>query len=165
MIPYLREINEKRLAGKHMQMSYAENKTTALWNNFMLDKKYLRNTIGTDLYSIQIYPPGFFENFNPGMAFEKWAAAEVSDAESIPDGFQSFVIPAGLYAVFLYRGSSTDASQVFQYIFGSWLPGSIYTIDDRPHFEVLGEKYKNQDPNSEEEIWIPVKPMNTLHST
>ena len=24
-------------------------------------------------------------------------------------------------------------------------------------FEILGEKYKNGDPNSEEEIWIPVK--------
>ncbi len=23
--------------------------------------------------------------------------------------------------------------------------------------EVLGEKYKNADPNSEEEIWIPIK--------
>jgi len=30
-------------------------------------------------------------------------------------------------------------------------------LDNRPHFEVLGEKYKNGDPESEEEIWIPVK--------
>jgi AraC family transcriptional regulator len=32
-----------------------------------------------------------------------------------------------------------------------------YELDDRPHFEILGDKYKNNDPNSEEEIWIPIK--------
>lgn len=45
-----------------------------------------------------------------------------------------------------------------EYIYGSWLPNSTeYARDNRPHFEILGEKYKNNDPESEEEIWIPVK--------
>jgi AraC family transcriptional regulator len=35
------------------------------------------------------------------------------------------------------------------------LPGSEYFLDNRPHFEVLGDKYKNNDPTSEEEIWKP----------
>lgn len=39
----------------------------------------------------------------------------------------------------------------------TWLPASDYNLDNRPHFEVLGEKYKNNDPTSEEEIWIPIK--------
>jgi AraC family transcriptional regulator len=30
-------------------------------------------------------------------------------------------------------------------------------LDNRPHFEILGEKYKQGSPDSEEEIWIPVK--------
>jgi AraC family transcriptional regulator len=32
-------------------------------------------------------------------------------------------------------------------------------LDQRPHVEVMGEKYKNNDPDSEEEIWIPIKPI------
>ena len=36
-------------------------------------------------------------------------------------------------------------------------PNSDYKPDDRPHFELLGAKYKNDDPDSEEEIWIPIK--------
>ena len=59
--------------------------------------------------------------------------------------------------IFDYKGSSTDTS-IFQYIFRTWLPSSSYQLDDRPHFEVLGAKYKNNDPESEEEIWIPIKP-------
>jgi len=38
------------------------------------------------------------------------------------------------------------------YIFSDWLPKSDYELDEKPHFEILGEKYKNDDPNSEEEI-------------
>lgn len=30
-------------------------------------------------------------------------------------------------------------------------------MDDRAHFEVLGERYKNNDLSSEKEIWIPIK--------
>ncbi|MEP7234441.1 MAG: GyrI-like domain-containing protein, partial [Ignavibacteriota bacterium] len=46
----------------------------------------------------------------------------------------------------------------FQYILRTWVPNSNYELDDRPHFEILGEKYKKDDPSSEEEIWIPIKP-------
>jgi AraC family transcriptional regulator len=37
------------------------------------------------------------------------------------------------------------------------LPGSDYSLDSRAHFEILGKKYKHDDPNSEEEVWIPIK--------
>jgi AraC family transcriptional regulator len=43
------------------------------------------------------------------------------------------------------------------YIFNTWLPKSGYQLDRRPHFEILGEKYKNNNPDSEEEIWIPIQ--------
>jgi len=69
---------------------------------------------------------------------------------------ETLVLPGGLYAVFEYKGLSTDNS-IFQYILGTWLLNSDYDLDDRPHFEVLGDKYKNNDPTSEEEIWIPIK--------
>lgn len=107
---------------------------------------------------MQVYDDtSYFENFNPGTVFEKWAAAEVSDFEVIPTGMEKFILPGGLYAVFLHKGGAGTGDRTFQYIFGSWLPGSDYVFDHRPHFEILGEKYKNNDPDSEEEVWIPIK--------
>ena len=70
---------------------------------------------------------------------------------------EAFILTGGLYAVFDYKGLNTDHS-IYQYIFGTWLPNSDYVLDNRPHFEILGDKYKNNDPTSEEEIWIPIKP-------
>ena len=69
---------------------------------------------------------------------------------------ETFSLTGGLYAVFDYKGSTNDLS-IFQYILGVWLPSSEYVLDHRPHFEVLGDKYKNNGPISEEEIWIPIK--------
>ena len=137
-------------------MSLVNNKTGQLWGQFAPRIKEIQNRATTDKISMQVYPPRYYEQFNPNNEFVKWAAVEVTNFEHIPEGMQSFVLPEGLYAIFEYKGSSADTS-IFQYIFSEWLPHSEYTVDDRPHFEVLGSKYKNNDPNSEEEIWIPIK--------
>lgn len=139
-------------------MSFSGDKTFELWRSFMPKRKEILNSISADLYSVQKYPPLFFRDFDPDALFEKWAAQEVNDFSEIPDDMESLVIPGGLYAVFLYRGASKDAAPAFGFIFNSWLPDSGFTLDDRPHFEVLGGKYKNDDPDSEEELWIPVRP-------
>jgi AraC family transcriptional regulator len=157
MEPRIERITGKKLIGKPLKMSFSNNQTFDLWRGFMPRRKEIRNNMSTDLYSMQIYEPRFFEPFDPDREFVKWAAIEVTDFAAIPGGMESFDLPGGLYAVFLYRGATSAASDTFQYILGSWLPNSEYILDDRPHFEILGEKYKKDDPDSEEEIWIPVK--------
>lgn len=157
MNPKIKILPQTKLIGKRMIMSFSNNKTYELWNSFIPERTEIKNNIGTELYSMQIYSPSFFDNFDPEKEFEKWAAGEVADFDSIPDGMESIILAGGLYAVFLYKGAASDATETFQYIFGTWLPNSEYTLDNRPHFEILGEKYKNEDPDSEEEIWIPIK--------
>lgn len=67
------------------------------------------------------------------------------------------MLTGGLYAVFIHKGGPNTFPKTFQYIFRTWLPASDYTVDNRAHFEILGEKYKNEDPNSEEEVYIKRK--------
>jgi AraC family transcriptional regulator len=154
MTPRIEILSEKKLVGKRLQMSLANNKTQDLWQSFMPRRQEVQNTIGTSLYSMQVYEPSYFNTFNPNAVFEKWAAIEVSAFETIPSGMETFILNGGLYAVFEHKGQSTS---IFEYIFRTWLPNSEYLLDQRPHFELLGEKYKKEDPNSEEEIWIPIK--------
>ena len=66
-------LTEKKLVGKRMIMSFSNNKTGELWKSFMPRRKEIQNNYGTELYSIQIYAPLFFNNFNPNTEFEKWA--------------------------------------------------------------------------------------------
>ena len=125
----------------------------------MLRRKEIKNSIGTDLFSVQVYSPTtIFENFTPHTPFEKWAAVEVSDFNTIPDGMEAYTLTGGLYAVFLHKGAAGTAPETFQYIFTEWLPASEYLFDNsRAQFEIMGEKYKNNHPDSEEEVWVPIK--------
>jgi AraC family transcriptional regulator len=157
MNPRIETLSEKKLIGKRMIMSYSKNKTFELWRSFMPRRKEIHNNIGKELYSIEVYTPLYFNNFNSDAKFEKWAAIEVMDFQTIPDKMEAITLPDGLYAVFAHKGTASAGPKTYQYIFGTWLPNSQYVLDNRPHFAVMGEKYKNDDPNSEEEIWIPIK--------
>jgi len=124
----------------------------------MTEKASIKDSIGTDLYSIQVYDNLLhFKKFNPASEFTKWAAIEVDSIENIPNGFSVFIIEYGAYAVFLHQGAASEFPKTMQFIFGQWLPNSEYELDNRPHFERLGERYKNNSPDSEEEVWIPIR--------
>ena len=156
MQPRIETLVEKKLIGKRMTMSLSNNKTGELWRSFMPRRREIGNNLNSDLFSMQVYDrPVDFGNLN--QEFEKWAAVEVPDFDTVPDGMETFTLKGGLYAIFHYKGSSMDTA-IFQFIFETWLPNSKYILDDRPHFEILGDKYRNADPESEEDIWIPVKP-------
>lgn len=159
MTPEIKQSPERKLVGHQLVMSFAHNRTAELWKSFMPRRTEVSGEKSSLLFSIQIYGSNFFANFRPDANFKKWAAMEVMDFNSLPDGMETLIIPAGMYAVFFYEGSSSNGDKVFQHIFETWLPKSGFALDDRPHFEVLGEKYKNDNPNSEEEIWIPVRPI------
>ena len=157
--PRIEILAEKKLVGKRTKMTFSNDRTFELWKSFMPQRKEIKNKSTTDLFSMQVYNESFdFKNFNQETEFEKWAAVEVSDLDTIPDKMEFYILTGGLYAVFIHKDAAGTGPKTFQYIFETWLPGSDYVLDNRPHFEILGEKYKNEDPDSEEEIWIPVKP-------
>lgn len=158
MQPTIKTIPEKKLIGKRVTMNFMENKTSDLWRGVMPRRNEIQNKVNADLISMRVYDDSYnFKNFNPGANFDKWATVEVTGFGEIPEEMGTYTLPGGLYAVFYYKGLNTDM-RIFDYIYGEWLPNnSEYDLDIRPHFEVMGEKYKNNDPDSEEEIWIPVK--------
>lgn len=158
MNPIIKTIPEKEFIGMRTTISLSDNHSQDLWKSFMPRRKEIRNNLTAELYSIQVYDKTLeLKKFNPETLFETWAAIEVADLNVIPDGMESYLLEGGLYAVFVYKGTPDAFSEMLRYIFGNWLPGSNYALDDRAHFEIMGEKYKNNDPDSEEEVWIPIK--------
>lgn len=156
MKPRIEILNEKKLIGIKLSMSLAEFKIAELWKSFMTRRNEIVNKHSNDLISMTIYSPNHFLTFDLNNKFEKWAAIEVNDFDTIPTQMETFVLKSGLYAVFNHKGLSSDNS-IFRFIFELWLPSSGFVLDNRPHFEILTDNYRSNDPNSEEEIWIPVK--------
>jgi AraC family transcriptional regulator len=146
----------KILVGFKAEMSLATYNPVPLWQRFMPLQRDLTDKVG-DLMSLQIYPENY--DGNPQTIFEKWVCIEVSSAQNLPETLEILDFPAGDYAVFLHRGTSADFMQTMQYIHQIWLPNSGFSVDDRPHFELLGAKYIRNHPDSEEEVWLPIKPI------
>ena len=151
--PLIVEIGPKKLLGKHIITSFKEDNTSILWQSFMPLRDQIQQKVNQDLYSLQIFPDDYFLSFNPTTEFKKWALVEVDHYDNLPENMEPFLLAGGLYAVFNHRGMDTS---IFQYIYSTWVPGSKYKLDNRPHFEVLGNKYKQGSPTSEEDIWIPI---------
>lgn len=156
--PVIRDLESKKLIGICIATSLADDKTSLLWNRFMKLKGSIENITGENLYSVQIYGEKFMSGeFDTQSEFSKWAATEVSNYSEIPKGLEKLEIPGGKYAVFTHKGTAREFAETSNFIFNQWLPDSEYKLDDRPHFEVLGEDYKGpENPESQEDIWIPI---------
>ncbi|MCB0280038.1 MAG: GyrI-like domain-containing protein [Calditrichaeota bacterium] len=157
MIPRIENLEEKQLIGIELKMSMTNNRTSELWRTFIARRAEIKKQVHSDLFSLQVFDADYFKHFNPANEFVKWALVEVEDFEFIPKGLAKFILEEGLYAVFDYKGHPRDGAKFFTYIFTEWLPTSKYRLDQRPHFERLGAKYKNDSSESEEEIWIPIR--------
>ncbi|MBC5992382.1 GyrI-like domain-containing protein [Pontibacter cellulosilyticus] len=157
--PQIVSTQPRHLIGKRITTSLATNDAVALWSSFMPLLKEIRKRVGQQLYSVQVYPESIrMDKFTPETPFEKWAAVEVTETGILPEGMEELQLPGGLYAVFVHKGPASEFHKTAQYIFGTWLPQSEYQLDNRPQFEVMGEKYLGHThPDSEEEVWVPVK--------
>jgi len=157
MQPEIVSLTSKLLVGLKTEMSFSENKTAALWQTFM-PKKHLVSAKSDELFSVEIYPDlNFFKTFDPTKTFEKWAAVEVDSEENLAEDFEVLKISEGLFAKFNYQGKASEAATFYSKIFAEWLPNSKYRLSNRPHFAVMGEKYKGEEATSEEEIFIPIE--------
>lgn len=90
MNPKIDILPEKKLIGKRIRMSLSNNKTGELWRSFMPRRKEIHNNLTSELFSMQVYDqpvdPG-----NPVQESDKWAAVEVADFGTVPDGMEAFI--------------------------------------------------------------------------
>ena len=159
IFPRIENLPETRLAGLNCKMSLVENRTRELWQSFMPQLGQVPNRMSAELYAVDIYPDlAYFRAFDPNRRFIKWAAVPVQSWEDMPGKFDKLVLPEGLYAVFRYRGTPADVAPFYRRILEEWLISSTYQLDNRPHLAVMGAAYKGNHPESEEDLWIPVRP-------
>ncbi|MFN0188980.1 MAG: GyrI-like domain-containing protein [Bacteroidia bacterium] len=162
LTPRIVQLPAKIVVGMHRRMSIEKNEIHLLWQAFMPRKKEIINNKNSFLFSLEVYDDlSFFYQFDPKNEFEKWAAMEVENFDDVPLQMEKLLIPEGLYAIFVFKGLTSDAYIFYTHIFTEWLPASGFDLELRPHFALMGEKYKKEDPNSEEEIFIPIKVRDT----
>lgn len=124
----------------------------SLWQKFNRHFGHIAGQIGNVAYGVCTQPEGETESFR------YMAAAEVADADDLPQDFTTLKLPQQRYAVFLHRGHVSGISATVHQIFGEWLPQSGQQHGGIPD---MMERYDNRfDPHTGmgvTEIWVPLK--------
>lgn len=148
-------ISDKQFVGVSKRMSIVNDTTRELFRTFMPRRKEIKHLKNSNVLDLRVYDDTYFLKFNPSAEFTKYALVECTEITELPKGMEVYDFIGGNYAVFKHKGMMSDRS-IYDYIFRDWLLNSQYNLDNRPHFEVLGPKAKLNDPDSEEEIWVPI---------
>lgn len=161
MKPEIISLPPARLFGKSISHSMGGMNSRNLWHDFMTNRHLLTNRVDDSLlWSVQKYPPGYFQG-PPQMDVEfiSMACAEVDAEGAPPEGFHEVLFNGGLYAKFIHKGAVSEFYKTAAFIYQDWLPNSAYSLADNYHFEWLGPKYIGPDNlESIEEVFIPVTP-------
>ncbi len=137
------------LVGMMMRVKPQGKVPGQLWDEFGPRMDEIKHVAGPDVaYGLTV---------NMDMAsgeFDYMAGMQVSRTDDIPDGMVSFGVPAQNYAVF--PCTLPTLREVFDQIYGVWLPGSGYVRTSGPELELYGETFDPRDPASVFEVYIPV---------
>lgn len=156
--PRIIELKDQAIVGVAGITNFARFEVAPLWQALMPVYGTIPHVQNQTRLSVAVYPNNFFKAFNPEQTFQKWAAVPVTKiGVPLPQPCTSMIIPSGLYAVFQHKGNYEAFVGTVQYIHNQWLPQSPYQLANRPHFEILTDTYKNNHPDSEEEVWIPIE--------
>lgn len=120
-----------------------------LWDEFGPRMGEIKHVTGPDVAY------GLTNNMDMGSGeFDYMAGMQVSRTDDIPDGMVSFNVPAQTYAVF--PCTLPTLREVFEHIYGAWLPASGYVRTSGPELELYDETFDPRDPAAVFEVYIPV---------
>ncbi len=129
-----------------------------LWNKLHKEKSRIKNRIDLDfVVGVNDYSNNsMFKEEN--LAFDYYAAVEVSQPEGVALDMSVLEVPAGKYVVFIYKGKVKDSMQsVMDYIYKEWFPQSNCQLNDKARVDFIryGEKM-DEKGNSRIEVWVPI---------
>ena len=153
------EKGELKIVGMLERINLPENTIPQLWDKFTKRENEIKSVIGKGAY-------GIAENMSEsseGTSFDEIVGLEVSSFEEIPEGMITKVIKPQKYAVFTHKGElfekdgSSNLHKSYDYIYSKLLPASGYEVDGEFNFEYYDERFIWGSPESEMDIYIPIR--------
>lgn len=137
------------LVGMMMRVKPQGKVPGQLWDEFGPRMGEIKHVAGPEMAY------GLTHNMDMGSGeFDYLAGVQVSNTDDIPEGMVSFHVPAQHYAVF--PCTIPTLRQVFDHIYGVWLPSSGYARTSGPELELYDETFDPRDPAAIFDVYIPV---------
>ena len=131
------------------EMQKAKTECPALWHTLVprMSEISAWQTVPKGIYGVSLMVNE--------SEFDYWAALETSGEDTVPQGMETFSIPAGRYAK-CPVASMEQLFEAYMYVYGTWASEQAeYTVNEMaPCFELYSSNWQENDSF---EIYVPLK--------
>lgn len=120
-----------KLAGVVYYGDNSNDEIPAFWKKHFATIENLPGRVGQGCYGFCFHTGDYTEK----GYFHYMPAVEVSDLSQIPMGAVGKTVPPHHYAVFTHRGNAEKLKDVYDFIYGTWLPHKKYRVNEEFDFE------------------------------
>ncbi len=157
MEPQIVALDTLYLVGLPFYGDASEGQFGKTWDRFIKIEKQIKKRVNQEVtYGVEIYG----EEFHTDQKWVYFPSVAVSDLAEIPDILFGKILPAATYAVFTVKGGLDKIPETFRYAYDQWLPASKYEMGYAFDFELYDERFKGREPDSELDLYLPVKLKN-----
>ena len=153
--PVIVELEAMDVVGIQTLFSMKCNLIPELWERFGSRMQEIKNVARKDVavevsYDMQGTPEE--------QTFFVLAGLIVESYDELPEGMTHKHVPAHKYAMFTHYGPISRIYETYDHIYNELLPNSAYDIDEAAcTIEWYDERFKMESPDSEYDIYAPVK--------
>lgn len=152
MEPKILELDGFKFVGLRYFGDNKNQEIKGLWGEFNKNcDKFKHVKTNSPAIGLCIMIPGEMEKFEYSAGFMVDSTADMDPM------FVSRDVPPSKYAVFTHKGLLTNLMETYQYIFGVWAKKTDYKINELLNFEWYDDRFKDNDPSSEFDIYIPIE--------
>lgn len=139
-----------RFYGSESERNNVGEQLPPLWACFIARLGEVQHTVPGYCYGVLLPVAGDSDEL------DYYAAIEVRQADTLPEGMRSIAIPAAQYATFLHRGLGKLVDRTVDYIYSSWLCPSELRHTGGPDLEIYDGSFDPLSERSQMRYAIPV---------
>mgnify|MGYP005650611267 CR=1 FL=1 len=141
-----------KIVGLKINVGPFDKRIQELWDTFMSRFTEVTNTANQEVaFGICCYPDAGVKTF------DYIAGVLVTDDKNIPEGMVYYEIPERKYAVFTHKGSVANLPDTYKNIYDKWLTENGLEEALYEEIEWYDKRFKFGEPDSEMDIFVPVK--------
>ncbi|RLC51416.1 MAG: hypothetical protein DRH79_06225 [Candidatus Cloacimonadota bacterium] len=145
-----------KIVGMKTTTTIKNNNIPQLWDKFNKVCSSIPN-IKEQKVALGVCPPVDIKDFNEDAPFDYIAGMIVENFNNIPDGMITYEIPAQKYAVITHKGALDTLQKTYNYFYSVWPEKSGMEFSDGTEFELYDERFIFGSPESEMDIYRPLK--------
>ncbi|MCF7910968.1 MAG: AraC family transcriptional regulator [Candidatus Cloacimonetes bacterium] len=145
-----------KVIGLKVVTTQKKNTIPQLWDKFNARWQDVKN-IAQEGVCVGICPSVDDKDFDENTEFAYIAGMIVKNFTEVPEGMETLEIPAQKYAVATHKGPLDKLHDTYHYLYAEWLKDSDYEFCPSAEIEWYDDRFIFNSPESEFDIYIPVK--------